>query len=66
MPSMNTRREPLSSINNDSRHIDMIEERPMAFPYPGEKIYVQDEEDIIVATKKAEEMAKRIFAPLLK
>ena len=39
---------------------------PLAFPYPGEKIYVQDEEDIIVGTKKAEETAKRIFAPLLK
>jgi len=39
---------------------------PLASPFPGEKIYVQDEEDIIVATKKAEEAAKRIFAPLLK
>ena len=39
---------------------------PLAFPFPGEKIYVQDEEDIIVATKKAEETAKRIFASLLK
>ena len=38
----------------------------MAFPLPGEKLFTQDEEDLVYATKKADEVAERIFGPLLK
>lgn len=39
---------------------------PMAFPLPGEKLYTQDEEEIVAGTKKASEVASRVFAPLVK
>ena len=38
---------------------------PLALPLPGEKVYVQDEEFMLV-TDKALEMAKRVFGPLKK
>lgn len=39
---------------------------PMAFPIPGEKLYTQDEEEIIAGSKKASEVAARVFGPLIK
>lgn len=39
---------------------------PMAFPLPGEKLYTQDEDEIVAGTKKASEVATRVFAALVK
>ncbi len=38
---------------------------PLAFPQPGEKLYTQDEEEIIEGSKRAAEVAARVFGPLV-
>ena len=39
---------------------------PLAFPQPGEKLFTQDEEEIIIGTKRASEVARRVFGSLVK